>query len=158
MLFETLTRRFDTLWAKYRKCCRLRSVISFPPITFTGAKYKSESNRYKIRLVSCSSSATHRRLTNVQWWSLFLLAPGVSGYFQTMAMNRPTSQTLFSHGNTICKPHPWAHSHRLGQVRLKRLSLHTSCHSHTASHSAQQHTDSSVIILCWPFSLRLSIL
>lgn len=31
MLFETLTRRFDTLWAKYRKCCRLRSVISFPP-------------------------------------------------------------------------------------------------------------------------------
>lgn len=32
-----------------------------------------------------------------------------------------------------------------------------SCHSHTASHSAHQHTDGSVIILCWPFSLCLSL-
>ena len=34
---------------------------------------------------------------------------------------------------------------------------HTSCLSHTASHSAHQHTDSAVIILCWPFSLCLSL-
>lgn len=35
---------------------------------------------------------------------------------------------------------------------------HTSCHSYTASHRAHQHTDGSVTILCWSFSLFLSLL
>lgn len=57
-----------------------------------------------------------------------------------MGMSRLTSQS-FSHGNTICRPQPWAHSHRPRQVRLKRLSIHTHKLSlpHSQSHCTLTH-------------------
>lgn len=90
-----------------------------------------------------------------------LLASLVSGSFQTMGMSRLISQLFFgfffswkyhTQASTMSSFSGCAKSTQTSQP------THTSCHSYTASHRAHQHTDGSVTILCWSFSLFLSLL
>lgn len=68
-----------------------------------------------------------------------------------MGMSRLTSQS-FSHGNTTCRPQPWAHSRRPRQVRLKRLSIHT--HKLSLPHS-QSHCTLTHWRVCHNFALTI---